>query len=170
MKYGLQQPARFETPPALAPHRLDMVFHMMLQSRPRPTMPKGLLKSLERLFRLCSSETAAGRRLRTLATARKAAVRHYRKRVNAPGDAGMWRINIASVQETGLQNFNKFPIWRSVFQPGGNAGAPNGYCSQSAHHETGLKASKLMEVQRCHRRGQAPAGRSASSGWGDRAR
>ncbi|MER9597302.1 biotin synthase, partial [Mesorhizobium sp. M0244] len=48
------------------------------------------------------------------------------------------------------QNFdpNKVQLSRLLSIKTGGCPEDCGYCSQSAHHETGLKASKLMEVRR----------------------
>ncbi|MEQ1670810.1 MAG: biotin synthase, partial [Hyphomicrobium sp.] len=48
------------------------------------------------------------------------------------------------------QNFdaNAVQMSRLLSIKTGGCAEDCGYCSQSAHHESGLKASKLMEVQR----------------------
>ncbi|RUU14502.1 biotin synthase BioB [Mesorhizobium sp. USDA-HM6] len=79
------------------------------------------------------------------------------------GDAGMWTMEKARAlhdapfnnllflaQTVHRQNFdpNKVQLSRLLSIKTGGCPEDCGYCSQSAHHETGLKASKLMEVRR----------------------
>ncbi len=78
-------------------------------------------------------------------------------------DAGMWTLENARAlhdapfnnllflaQTVHRQNFdpNKVQLSRLLSIKTGGCPEDCGYCSQSAHHETGLKASKLMEVRR----------------------
>ncbi|RWD49592.1 MAG: biotin synthase BioB [Mesorhizobium sp.] len=78
-------------------------------------------------------------------------------------DAGIWTVEKARAihdapfnnllflaQTVHRQNFdpNKVQLSRLLSIKTGGCPEDCGYCSQSAHYETGLKASKLMEVQR----------------------
>ncbi len=78
-------------------------------------------------------------------------------------DTGMWTLEKARAlhdapfnnllflaQTVHRQNFdpNKVQLSRLLSIKTGGCPEDCGYCSQSAHHETGLKASKLMEVRR----------------------
>ncbi|CDX53775.1 biotin synthase [Mesorhizobium plurifarium] len=78
-------------------------------------------------------------------------------------DDGMWTVEKARAlhdapfnnllflaQTVHRQNFdpNKVQLSRLLSIKTGGCPEDCGYCSQSAHHETGLKASKLMEVKR----------------------
>ncbi|MER9674581.1 biotin synthase BioB [Mesorhizobium sp. M0208] len=78
-------------------------------------------------------------------------------------DTGMWTLEKARAvhdapfndllflaQTVHRQNFdpNKVQLSRLLSIKTGGCPEDCGYCSQSAHHETGLKASKLMEVKR----------------------
>ncbi|WP_284283775.1 biotin synthase BioB [Mesorhizobium amorphae] len=80
-----------------------------------------------------------------------------------PPDAGAWTREKARAlhdapfnnllflaQTVHRQNFdpNKVQLSRLLSIKTGGCPEDCGYCSQSAHHETGLKASKLMEVRR----------------------
>ncbi|WP_246677389.1 MULTISPECIES: biotin synthase BioB [unclassified Mesorhizobium] len=79
------------------------------------------------------------------------------------GDRRMWTLKEAralhdapfndllfQAQTVHRQNFdpNKVQLSRLLSIKTGGCPEDCGYCSQSAHHETGLKASKLMEVKR----------------------
>lgn len=78
-------------------------------------------------------------------------------------DTGMWTLEKARAlhdapfnnllflaQTVHRENFdpNKVQLSRLLSIKTGGCPEDCGYCSQSAHHETGLKASKLMEVRR----------------------
>lgn len=78
-------------------------------------------------------------------------------------DTGMWTLEKARAvhdapfnnllflaQTVHRENFdpNKVQLSRLLSIKTGGCPEDCGYCSQSAHHETGLKASKLMEVKR----------------------
>ncbi|RAZ72933.1 biotin synthase BioB [Mesorhizobium atlanticum] len=78
-------------------------------------------------------------------------------------DDGMWTVEKARAlhdapfnnllflaQTVHRQNFdpNKVQLSRLLSIKTGGCPEDCGYCSQSAHHETGLRASKLMEVER----------------------
>ncbi len=78
-------------------------------------------------------------------------------------DRGMWTLEKARAlhdapfnnllflaQTVHRENFdpNKVQLSRLLSIKTGGCPEDCGYCSQSAHHETGLKASKLMEVRR----------------------
>ncbi|RWO95058.1 MAG: biotin synthase BioB [Mesorhizobium sp.] len=78
-------------------------------------------------------------------------------------DGGMWTLEKARAlhdapfnnllflaQTVHRENFdpNKVQLSRLLSIKTGGCPEDCGYCSQSAHHETGLKASKLMEVKR----------------------
>ncbi|RVA24441.1 biotin synthase BioB [Mesorhizobium sp. M7D.F.Ca.US.004.03.1.1] len=84
------------------------------------------------------------------------------RQAQAP-DTGMWTLEKARAvhdapfnnllflaQTVHRENFdpNKVQLSRLLSIKTGGCPEDCGYCSQSAHHETGLKASKLMEVRR----------------------
>ncbi|GLQ77477.1 biotin synthase [Mesorhizobium huakuii] len=83
--------------------------------------------------------------------------------VQSLGDRRMWSLEEAQslhdapfndllfqAQTVHRQNFdpNKVQLSRLLSIKTGGCPEDCGYCSQSAHHESGLKASKLMEVRR----------------------
>ena len=83
--------------------------------------------------------------------------------IHSLGDRRMWSLEEAQslhdapfndllfqAQTVHRQNFdpNKLQLSRLLSIKTGGCPEDCGYCSQSAHHETGLKASKLMEVRR----------------------
>ena len=85
------------------------------------------------------------------ATASPAAIRHDWTRAEALALYGLPFMDLLFRAHTvHRQNFdaNAVQMSRLLSIKTGGCAEDCGYCSQSAHHESGLKASKLMEVQR----------------------